>query len=447
MTATMTSTDPASDRATGTLTDGTPVPPTDAEDSRKTVNLPGEGSVFVGNDRKAVPTPATGEGRRPPGEPDMTVACVSDEVEMKVPAEADPAATADGPLTASDPGQLTWPTATTAVPIVVIDGPPPSWAAPPAAGNHGDLPGTALPARVLSTSAEPDPALTDGPPPAGSGPHDGTVGADGAPVAAAPAHEAGADEPTPAADRPAEAGAPHAGGMADGPIAAALAASAPLVVGADLSLTGRPFEERQATVSWPTATGPVPAVFVEDPTGPVMLMTAEHVALAVADDAFDRFYRTEKPRVVAIVASLTGDRNAAEDIVQEAFATAMRRWATVSAYDRPADWVKRVAVNRAISRFRRRQSESKALTRLVGRGDDEAGVSFDLDGQGALDDPLWAAVRRLPRRQAQAVALVYIDDLSVERVAEILQCSVGSVKTHLHRARQRLAAELTPGTA
>jgi RNA polymerase sigma-70 factor (ECF subfamily) len=168
----------------------------------------------------------------------------------------------------------------------------------------------------------------------------------------------------------------------------------------------------------------------------------------VADDAFDRFYRAEKPRVVAIVASLTGDRNAAEDIVQEAFATAMRRWATVSAYDRPADWVKRVAVNRAISRFRRRQSESKALTRLVGRGDDEGGTSFDLDAEGsALDDPLWAAVRRLPRRQAQAVALVYIDDLSVDRVAEILQCSVGSVKTHLHRARQRLAAELTPGTA
>ena len=58
------------------------------------------------------------------------------------------------------------------------------------------------------------------------------------------------------------------------------------------------------------------------------------------------------------------------------------------------------------------------------------------------DDPLWAAVRKLPRRQAQAVVLVYVDDLSLERVAEILQCSVGSVKTHLHRARQRLAAEL-----
>jgi RNA polymerase sigma-70 factor (ECF subfamily) len=181
------------------------------------------------------------------------------------------------------------------------------------------------------------------------------------------------------------------------------------------------------------------------PEGPgtVAMATAEHVALAVASDAFDTFYRAEKPRVVAVVSSLTGDRAAAEDIVQEAFATAMRRWATVSGYERPGDWVKRVAVNRAISRFRRRQSESRALTRLVGRtGDDETIDLTEAAPDGWGDDPLWAAVRRLPRRQAQAVVLVYVDDLSLDRVAEILHCSVGSVKTHLHRARQRLAAEL-----
>ena len=103
-----------------------------------------------------------------------------------------------------------------------------------------------------------------------------------------------------------------------------------------------------------------PAITVEGP-GTVAMATAEHVALAVASDAFDTFYRAEKPRVVAVVSSLTGDRAAAEDIVQEAFATAMRRWATVSGYERPGDWVKRVAVNRAISRFRRRQSETRAL--------------------------------------------------------------------------------------
>jgi RNA polymerase sigma-70 factor (sigma-E family) len=197
-----------------------------------------------------------------------------------------------------------------------------------------------------------------------------------------------------------------------------------------------------------------PALKGGDGPGTVAMATAEHVALAVAGDAFDTFYRAEKPRVVAVVSSLTGDRAAAEDIVQEAFATAMRRWATVSGYERPGDWVKRVAVNRAISRFRRRQSESRALGRLAGRtGDDDIDLTSPSPAQDHWDDdPLWAAVRKLPRRQAQAVVLVYVDDLSLERVAEILQCSVGSVKTHLHRARQRLAAELgslpgEPGSA
>lgn len=187
-----------------------------------------------------------------------------------------------------------------------------------------------------------------------------------------------------------------------------------------------------------TTTSEHPVLKVPGP-GTVAMVTAEHVALAVEGDAFDTFYRSEKPRVVAVVSSLTGDRAAAEDIVQEAFATAMRRWATVSGYERPGDWVKRVAVNRAISRFRRRQSETRALTRFAGHDDEP---SFAPEAEPWEDDPLWAAVRRLPRRQAQAIVLVYVDDLSLERVAEILECSIGSVKTHLHRGRQRLAAEL-----
>ena len=51
---------------------------------------------------------------------------------------------------------------------------------------------------------------------------------------------------------------------------------------------------------------------------------------------------------------------------------------------------------------------------------------------------VWAAVRALPRRQAQAVALRYLDDLPLKGIGEILGCSPGTVKTHLARARKRL---------
>jgi RNA polymerase sigma-70 factor (ECF subfamily) len=59
------------------------------------------------------------------------------------------------------------------------------------------------------------------------------------------------------------------------------------------------------------------------------------------------------------------------------------------------------------------------------------------------DAEFWRAVRRLPRRQAQAVALHYLDDLSVADVAGILEISPDTVKVHLHRGRRALADALS----
>jgi RNA polymerase sigma-70 factor (ECF subfamily) len=58
------------------------------------------------------------------------------------------------------------------------------------------------------------------------------------------------------------------------------------------------------------------------------------------------------------------------------------------------------------------------------------------------DEAFWQAVRRLPPRQAQAVALYYLEDYSVRKIAEVLDCSEGTVKTHLSRARNAVARQL-----
>ena len=58
------------------------------------------------------------------------------------------------------------------------------------------------------------------------------------------------------------------------------------------------------------------------------------------------------------------------------------------------------------------------------------------------DEAFWQAVRRLPPRQAQAVALYYLEDYSVREISEILDCSEGTVKTHLSRARDSVARHL-----
>ena len=151
---------------------------------------------------------------------------------------------------------------------------------------------------------------------------------------------------------------------------------------------------------------------------------------------FDHFYRAEYLAVVKFVFVLTGQWHVAEEVAQEVFMRALARWD--GQLDRPAAWVRTVALNLARSRFRRVQTELRALTRLGRMAPDEANE----DTLGDEHADFWAAVRTLPRRQAQAVALYYLEDRSVADVARLMACAEGTAKALLHQARQRLAQQL-----
>lgn len=151
-----------------------------------------------------------------------------------------------------------------------------------------------------------------------------------------------------------------------------------------------------------------------------------------ARGSFDAFYDGHWVDVVAVTASLCGDVDVAEEIAQEAFIRAYGRWGRVAVLDRPDLWVRRVAMNLAVSRFRRLQAEARALARLGGRRQRE-------DPRPAVEsEQLWRALRALPRRQGQVAALFYVDDRSIAEIARVLGCAEGTVKAHLHAARQRL---------
>jgi RNA polymerase sigma-70 factor (ECF subfamily) len=168
---------------------------------------------------------------------------------------------------------------------------------------------------------------------------------------------------------------------------------------------------------------------------------AEAAALEPSVDAgnesltFEDFYRQEHRHVLGLAFVLTGNQWVAEDTAQDAFTAAFRRWRSIVTYDSPSAWIRRVTCNRAASVLRRRVREAKALMRLVGRT--QSYIDLD-DG----DDAFWQAVRQLPPRQAQVVALYYMEDYSVRQIAEVLDCSEGTVKTHLSRARDAVARQL-----
>jgi RNA polymerase sigma-70 factor (ECF subfamily) len=155
---------------------------------------------------------------------------------------------------------------------------------------------------------------------------------------------------------------------------------------------------------------------------------------------FDAFFRAHYRSVTGLAYVLCGDKGRAEDLAQEAFADAHRSWRKIGGYEDPGAWVRRVVTNKAISLRRRRSAESSAFVRLLGRPPATGTETATVDASA-----MWSAVRALPRRQAQVVALMFLDELDVAEVARVLQCGEATVKTHLHRAKVALAQQFGLG--
>jgi RNA polymerase sigma-70 factor, ECF subfamily len=149
---------------------------------------------------------------------------------------------------------------------------------------------------------------------------------------------------------------------------------------------------------------------------------------------FEAFFRREHPRLHVLGTTMVGDRELARDLVQESLLRAHLSWVEVAELERPGAWVRRVLINLCTDVTRRRGREWKALA----RSERECTVHLP----DPIESELWRAVRGLPRLQRGAVALHYVDDLSVAEVAEVLGVSIGSVKTSLSRARSSLAPAL-----
>lgn len=149
------------------------------------------------------------------------------------------------------------------------------------------------------------------------------------------------------------------------------------------------------------------------------------------EDDFDALYRRSAPRLMAQAFALTGDRAAAEDLVQDAFGRAWVRWSRVQRLENPEAWIRRVMLNQAISDWRRRSKRPPADPRpLRGEPDLEA---------------LWlaAALRKLPPNQRRAVVLHDAAGLSVPEIAHELHAPAGTVKSWISRGRANLSALLT----
>jgi RNA polymerase sigma factor (sigma-70 family) len=145
---------------------------------------------------------------------------------------------------------------------------------------------------------------------------------------------------------------------------------------------------------------------------------------------FEAFFRAQHPRLVALALAMVGDRDIARDLAQETLTRAFRHWSSVAAYEQPSAWARRVLVNLVTDRARRGVSEARALQRL-----DAGHVCWSPE---PFDDAWRRAVLDLPDRQRAVIVLHYVEDCSVDTIADVLEIAAGTVKATLVAGKRNL---------
>ena len=148
-------------------------------------------------------------------------------------------------------------------------------------------------------------------------------------------------------------------------------------------------------------------------------------------------FERHAPGALRVAYLMTGDRQLAEDLVQDAFVRMFGRWRDLrdpGAFDA---YLKRTVVNLARSGFRRKRLEREHLER------ERSSFEISKETSGIEErDRLLSALAKLPDRQRAAVVLRHLEDLSEQQTAHVLDCSVSAVKSATSRGIAKLRTEL-----
>lgn len=134
---------------------------------------------------------------------------------------------------------------------------------------------------------------------------------------------------------------------------------------------------------------------------------------------------------------LTGDLDEADDLLQSAYAKVYPRWERIQAYDAPDAYLRKVMVTLRTSWWRRHRNRERTTDTLP-----ELGGVPDAAADVAGTQTMVAALRRLPERQRAAVVLRHWCDLSEAETADVMGCSVGTVKSSTSKGLAHLRTAL-----
>jgi RNA polymerase sigma-70 factor (sigma-E family) len=158
------------------------------------------------------------------------------------------------------------------------------------------------------------------------------------------------------------------------------------------------------------------------------------------NDRLADLHREHYRSLVRLAYLLLGNHALSEEVVQDAFVKLQLRWGGLRNADKAPAYLRSAVLNGARSALRHRKVVERHDAR---RTAEPVSVSPEVETLAGLDhDRIVAALRRLPDRQREALALRYYLDLSEAEMAAAMGVSAGSVKTHAHRGLAALARVL-----
>jgi RNA polymerase sigma-70 factor (ECF subfamily) len=167
--------------------------------------------------------------------------------------------------------------------------------------------------------------------------------------------------------------------------------------------------------------------------------------LAGDTSAFGELVVKYQDRLFNTLTYVVGSWEEAEDVVQEAFVQAFVKLSTFQRASAFYTWLYRIAFNLAVSRKRRRRPELSVDATREATGDepvDEGQAPGDRLEQQESDEQVQAALERISEEHRAILVLREMEGFCYEKIAEVLDLPVGTVRSRLHRARMALREEL-----
>lgn len=168
--------------------------------------------------------------------------------------------------------------------------------------------------------------------------------------------------------------------------------------------------------------------------------------------AFDILMRKYRERLFGVVYNLTSNREDTADLVQDAFIKAFQAINRFHGQSAFFTWLYKIAVNTALSHLRKNKLRQFFSLEKIQEDDPSSKILADLtDKSGAdrdaylreLQEKLNEAMQKLSIKHRTVITLFEIDGLSHAEIAEVMECSEGTVRSRLHYAKQFLQGELS----